>query len=108
MINSLQDVKNFLNDSNFKKIFLLCGKKSFITSGAEKFVKNETINKEIKFHYKSSEIPTLNELVEIITSIRTNNDSRENPDQVKLTYTIFHIDKYLNKKSTSEAIHHTS
>ncbi len=70
MINSLQDVKNFLNDSNFKKIFLLCGKKSFITSGAEKFVKNEAKHKEIKFHYKSSEIPTLNELVEIITSIR--------------------------------------
>ena len=62
MINSLQDVKNFLNDSNFKKIFLLCGKKSFITSGAEKFVKNEAKHKEIKFHYKSSEIPTLIEL----------------------------------------------
>ena len=70
MINSLQDVKSFLNDSNFEKIFLLCGKKSFITSGAETFIKNETKTKEIKFYYKSSEIPTLNELIQIITHIR--------------------------------------
>ena len=40
MINSTEDIKNYINDKNFKKIFVLCGKKSFITSGAEKKFSN--------------------------------------------------------------------
>ena len=51
MVNSIEDLKKFINDKSFKKIFLLCGKKSFITSGAEKFIKKnikENKNKEIK------------------------------------------------------------
>ena len=39
MVNSIEDLKKFIDDKSFKKIFLLCGKKSFITSGAEKFFK---------------------------------------------------------------------
>ena len=40
MVNSTQDFKNFIDDSNFKRIFILCGKKSLKTSGAEIFLKN--------------------------------------------------------------------
>ena len=40
MINSTEDIKKFINDKGFKKIFILCGKKSFVTSGAEIFLKN--------------------------------------------------------------------
>ena len=40
MISSTNDIKTFINDKGFKKIFILCGKKSFVTSGAEKFFNN--------------------------------------------------------------------
>ena len=49
MINSTEDIKKFINDNSFRKIFLLCGKKSFVTSGAEIFFKGLLNNKEIKF-----------------------------------------------------------
>ena len=55
MINSTEDIKNFINDKNFKKIFVLCGKKSFITSRAEIFFKKLLDNKDVKLFYKISE-----------------------------------------------------
>jgi len=70
MINSKNDIKHFLNDNSFKKIFLLCGKKSFTTSGAENFFKNLLKKKEIKLFYKVSELPILDELLKIITEVR--------------------------------------
>jgi len=70
MINSTEDIKNFINDKNFKKIFILCGKKSFITSGAEIFFKKLLNNKEIKLFYKASELPILEELIKIINDIK--------------------------------------
>ena len=70
MVNSIEDIKKFINDKSLKKIFLLCGKKSFITSGAEKFFKKDIDNKEIKFFYKNSNLPILEELIEIIKAIR--------------------------------------
>ena len=39
IVNSHDDILNFINDRNFNKIFILCGKKSFDTSGAEKLFK---------------------------------------------------------------------
>ena len=69
IINSPDDILNFINDRNFNKVFILCGKKSFETSGAEKLLK-KIQNKEIKYFYKKSEIPVLNELIEIIKEIR--------------------------------------
>ena len=57
MINSFEDIVKYVNDKNFKKIFILCGKKSFITSGAEKLL-NIINNKDKKIYYKKSEIPT--------------------------------------------------
>ena len=65
MISSSEDILKYINDKSFKKIFVLCGKKSFVNSGAENLLKNIS-NKEIKLLYKKSEIPILEELIEII------------------------------------------
>jgi len=70
MVNSTEDIKRFINDKSFKKIFILCGKKSFVKSGAEKLFKKIIINKEIKLFYKKSELPILEELIEIINEIK--------------------------------------
>ncbi len=69
MINSSEDILKYINDKSFKKIFVLCGKKSFVNSGAENLLKN-IVNKEIKLFYKKSEIPILEELIEIIKDIK--------------------------------------
>ena len=71
MINSTEDIKNFINDKGFKKIFVLCGKKSFVTSGAEIFFKKLLNTKETKLFYKESEIPILEELIKIIKDIKS-------------------------------------
>ena len=70
MINSSDDIKKFIDDTSFKKIFILCGKKSFVTSGAEIFFKELFNNKENKLFYKNSELPVLEELIEIIKAIK--------------------------------------
>ena len=69
MISSSEDILKYINDKSFKKIFVLCGKKSFLNSGAENLLKNIS-NKEIKLFYKKSEIPILEELIEIIKDIK--------------------------------------
>ena len=69
MISSSEDILKYTNDKSFKKIFVLCGKKSFVNSGAENLLKNIS-NKEIKLFYKKSEIPILEELIEIIKDIK--------------------------------------
>ena len=70
MINSTEDIKKFINDTSFKKIFVLCGKKSFVTSGAEIFFKELLNNKETKLFYKNAELPILEELIDIINAIK--------------------------------------
>ena len=70
MINSTEDIKKFINDTSFRKIFVLCGKKSFVTSGAEIFFKELLNNKETKLFYKNSELPILEELIDIINAIK--------------------------------------
>ena len=70
MISSTEDIKKFINDASFKKIFLLCGKKSFATSGAENFFKESLNKKETKLFYKNSELPILEELIDIINAIK--------------------------------------
>lgn len=69
MINSLKDVIKFVEDESFKKIFILCGKNSFVNSGAENFL-NKIINKEKKIFFKKSKIPIIEELIEIIKEIK--------------------------------------
>ena len=70
MINSIDDVTKFLNDKSFKKIFLLCGKNSFVNSGAEKLFDRNIEKRDIKFFFKASKIPNLDELIEIIKEIK--------------------------------------
>ena len=70
MVNSAEDIKKFIKDKDFKKIFVLCGKKSFVTSGAENLFKKIITDKEIKLFYKKSELPILEELIEIINDIK--------------------------------------
>ena len=53
MINTTEDIQKFVNDNSFKKIFVLCGKKSFITSGAQIFFNKLLDKKEIKLFYKN-------------------------------------------------------
>ena len=66
MISTKEDIENFLNDKLFKKIFILCGKKSLPNSGAEILLKKLSKNKELIFFYKKSDFPKLEELKEII------------------------------------------
>ena len=70
MVNSTQDIKKFINDKSFKKIFVLCGKKSFVISGADELFTQRVSEKEIKLFYKKSELPILEELIEIINNIK--------------------------------------
>lgn len=70
MMNNLDDLKKFLSDKKIKKIFLLCGQKSFSNSGAKDFISNNLKEKEIKFFFKESEIPEINELIKIIDETR--------------------------------------
>ena len=70
MINSTEDIKKFIKDKSFKKVFVLCGKKSFVTSGAENFFKELLNDKEIRLFYKNSELPILEELINIINDIK--------------------------------------
>ncbi len=70
MVNSTKDIKKFINDKGFKKIFILCGEKSFIISGAEDIFKKILKSKEIKLFYKKSKIPILDELINIIKNIK--------------------------------------
>ena len=70
MVNSREDIERYINDKSFKKIFVLCGKKSFKSSGADLFLEKKFSNKEIQFFFKKSEIPIIEELIEIIRYIR--------------------------------------
>ena len=70
MISSTEDILKFVNDKSFKKIFVLCGKKSFVTSGAENCFKKIINKKKIRIFSKSSELPILEELIEIIKDIK--------------------------------------
>ena len=70
MINSIEDIRKFINDKSYKKIFVLCGKTSFVTSGAEQLFKEIIIDKKIKLFYKKSKLPILEELIEIINNIK--------------------------------------
>ena len=70
MISHINDLKKFLNDKSFQKIFILCGNNSFRISGAEKFLSEFIKNKEIKIFHKKSEFPILQELIEITKEIK--------------------------------------
>ena len=70
MVNSIEDIKKFIYDKSFKKIFVLCGKKSFVTSGAKNLFEMILSEKECNIFYKKSELPILEELIEIINNVK--------------------------------------
>ena len=70
MINSIKDLENFIEDRSFKKIFILCGKKSFTISGANKILQ-KIKKKEVSIYYKTSKYPILEELITIIDNVKS-------------------------------------
>ena len=53
-----------------KKIFIFCGKNSFVNSGANLLFENIKNLKELRFVYKENNIPILEELIEIVKEIK--------------------------------------
>jgi alcohol dehydrogenase class IV len=70
VITSSSDILKLINDKDYKKIFILCGKNSFFTSGAKNLFKKIN-HKETRFFNKKSEIPILEELIQIIKEIKS-------------------------------------
>ena len=70
MINSKDDLKFFLKDIEFQKIFVLYGRNSFSSSGAQLLFKDFLKNKTVKYFSKYYEIPKLEELILIINAIK--------------------------------------
>ena len=48
MINTKEDVEKFINDSSLKKIFVLCGEKSFVSSGAKLYTDKILLNRLLR------------------------------------------------------------
>ena len=64
-----KDLKKFLSDKKFKKIFILTGIKSYNLSGAKKIFDKLLENKTTKFYFKTSPYPEINELKKITFSL---------------------------------------
>ena len=71
MISSKNDLKIFFRDKSLKNIFILCGKKSFNLSGAEKFFSEILADKNVKFFFKENHVPVIEELTKIIIEIKS-------------------------------------
>ena len=68
-VQKKNDFKKFIEKKNFKKIFILSGKKSFFLSGANKMFDNRNFSKDLKFFFKKSYYPDYNELIKIILEL---------------------------------------
>ncbi len=67
--SSEDDLKRIISEKNFNKIFVICGKKSFYNSGANKLINKLIRNGEFYIFHKSKSYPDYNELKKIIKSI---------------------------------------
>ena len=70
LLSSEHDLANFLKEKKFEKVFILCGKKSYINSGAKRILSRYLRNKITKFFFKCSPYPEISELKKIIFSLR--------------------------------------
>ncbi len=70
-ISKKDDLKKFLKENKFHKIMVICGKKSFKSSGAKKLLEGFFDNKQVDFYFKKFSIPNHIELQEIINHIKT-------------------------------------
>ena len=95
-LSSEQDLANFLKNKNFKKIFILCGKKSYVDSGAkknlDKYLKNKIISSINVSRLKSSEFlfVTQEESEDLHPSV-TN-------ELIRLCCTVFFVNTFSLKK----------
>jgi alcohol dehydrogenase class IV len=71
MLSTIDDIDNFIKNKSFKKIYILCGNKSFKTSGAFDFINKIVSYKNFKIFYKYSKVPILEELIKITKSIKS-------------------------------------
>jgi len=71
--NSVNDLKHFLKNKKFKKIFLLTGQKSYYLSGANKIFEKLIKHKNVKIFFKSSPYPEIKELKKLINQIKNFN-----------------------------------
>lgn len=69
-ITKKNDLIKFLENKRFKKIFLLCGENSFKNSGAKVIFSKTLKNKDIKYYFKKSPYPELQELKKITLNIK--------------------------------------
>ena len=69
-LSTKKDLELFINNENFKKIFILVGKKSYKLSGINKTLEKLLEKKTIKFYFKQSSFPECFELLQIINSIK--------------------------------------
>ena len=76
-VSSEQDLKIFLNNKKFNKIFILCGKKSYVKSGAKKLFSKILKKKTVNHYYKLCYYPEFVELKKIILAIK-----KFNPDLI--------------------------
>ena len=58
-VSSKNDLKFFLKNEKFKKIFVIGGKKSFKNSGASAMLKSILKKKNTKYYCKQSFLPNL-------------------------------------------------
>ena len=65
-----QNLTKFLKEKKFEKIFILCGKKSYVMSGAKRMLNRCLRNKITKYYYKCSSYPEIFELKRIILCLR--------------------------------------
>ena len=70
LLSSEYDLANFLNEKKFEKVFILCGKKSYVNSGAKKILDRYLKGKITKHYYKRSPYPEISELKKIIICLR--------------------------------------
>ena len=69
-LSSKHDLSIFIKKEKFKKIFVLCGKKSYKLSGAKNILNGILKQKITKYYFKYSPYPEIIELKNIIYSIR--------------------------------------
>ena len=67
--SSKNDLRDFINNKSFKKIFIVAGSKSFDLSGLRLFFSQEIKKEKIKYFFKKNNYPEYNELLEIISEI---------------------------------------
>lgn len=73
----LKDLKKFIGQKNFKKIFLITGRNSFNKSGAKNIIEPMLKSKIVNIYFKKSNYPELEELKQILNKI-----NQFNPDLI--------------------------